>query len=232
MLLVTILGLVFHISNCSAGKPVLTATQSPSAKPYMDKPQVIPGKVQAEFYDLGGEGIAYHDVDIENSGSGGLNPSDGTPLNEFRMDEAVDISYTKVDDRQIDNNPFNLVDPEKDQLYLGWTEPGEWTRYSVIVEETGEYIVGLMYTSQRGGHISVSENDAVLTGSMEVQSTFNEADSMQWRNWHHWNYADSIGTLELKAGKHTLQLNTVSEGNMNYDYLMFSLRNSESKNKN
>ncbi|HEY3616197.1 MAG TPA: hypothetical protein VGK96_05245, partial [Candidatus Sulfotelmatobacter sp.] len=51
--------------------------------------QKIPGKVQCAYYDRGGEGVAYHDVDAKNNGSGGLNPADGTYLNQFRMDEGV-----------------------------------------------------------------------------------------------------------------------------------------------
>ena len=58
-------------------------------------PQKIPGRLECELYDVGGEGVAYHDSDGKNSGSGGLNPLDGTYLNGFRADEAVDVSYTK-----------------------------------------------------------------------------------------------------------------------------------------
>lgn len=32
----------------------------------------------------------------KNKGSGTLNPADGSYLNEFRMHEGVDISYTKI----------------------------------------------------------------------------------------------------------------------------------------
>src|SRR5215475_3819537 len=69
--------------------------------PYSDDrfhggPQKIPGKVYCAYYDRGGEGIAYHDSDAKNNGSGVLNPADGSYLNEFRMSEAVDISYTKM----------------------------------------------------------------------------------------------------------------------------------------
>jgi len=56
---------------------------------YKNGAQIIPGKLQCEYYDSGGEGIAYHDSDSINSGSGRLNPSDGTYLNEFRIKEAV-----------------------------------------------------------------------------------------------------------------------------------------------
>ena len=61
---------------------------------YSDGPQKIPGKVLCAYYDLGGEGIAYHDTDPKNHGSGELNPADGAYLNEFRIQEGVDTSYT------------------------------------------------------------------------------------------------------------------------------------------
>jgi hypothetical protein len=50
------------------------------------------------YYDLGEEGIAYHDFDSKNNGSGTLNPADGSYQNEFRIQEGVDISYTKFHD--------------------------------------------------------------------------------------------------------------------------------------
>ena len=51
-------------------------------QPYRDAvyhggPQKIPGRVQCAYYDLGGEGVAYHDTDATNHGSGGLNPANG-----------------------------------------------------------------------------------------------------------------------------------------------------------
>jgi hypothetical protein len=104
--------------------------------PYQDSryqrgEQKIPGRVQCAYYDLGGEGVAYHDTDSKNNGSGALNPADGTYLSQFRMDEGVDISYTKFY-RQIDNNPYNLVQPPENQLYVGWTASGEWFRFRLL----------------------------------------------------------------------------------------------------
>lgn len=57
--------------------------------------QKIPGKVYCAYYDRGGEGVAYHDSDAKNNGSGTLNPADGSYLNEFRMNEGVDIILYK-----------------------------------------------------------------------------------------------------------------------------------------
>lgn len=190
---------------------------------YKSGPQTIPGKLQCEYYDLGGEGIAFHDSDSINSGSGKLNPADGSYLNEFRMNEAVDISYTKFRNPAIDNSPYNFVEPVKDQFYIGWTTPGEWTRYTVKVEKSGIYILGLMYTSNQNGKISISVNDIDRTGPLPVTSTFAAADSIPWRQWHHWNYIDSIASIELKKGLQTITIRTVDIGQMNYDYINFRL---------
>ena len=187
---------------------------------FNDGTQSIPGKVQCEYYDLGGEGIAYHDNDTTNSGSGSLNKGEGY-LNTFRIQEAVDISYTKFHDG-IDNSPYNFVEPEPDQLYVGWTEPGEWTKYSVDVKKAGKYKVGIMYTANANGQIAISSNDQDMTGPIDILSTNVAADSIAWRQWHHWNYLENIAEIELKEGAQILTLHTVANGQMNYDFLEFT----------
>jgi len=195
-------------------------------KPYADSnvstgAQKIPGKIQCEYYDLGGEGVAYHDTDSTNSGSGGLNKGEGY-LNTFRINEAVDISYTKFHDN-IDNSPYNFVEPFPDQLYVGWTEPGEWTKYTVEVEKTGTYQVGIMYTANANGQIAMSVNDLDITGPLDILSTYVDADTLGWRQWHHWNYLDKVAEVKLEKGVHTLTIHTVANGQMNYDFLEFTL---------
>src|SRR5690349_17471960 len=44
---------------------------------YQGGPQAIPGRVQCAYYDFGGEGVAYHDADAINHGSGELNRANG-----------------------------------------------------------------------------------------------------------------------------------------------------------
>src|SRR6201995_901206 len=119
--------------------------------------QKIPGTVMCAYYDLGGEGVAYHDADAKNNGSGALNPADGTYLNQFRMNEGVDTSYTKFHDA-IDDNPFEVIHPPENLLYVGWTEPGEWFKITVEVARAGIYSADLLYTSNRGGTISLDVN--------------------------------------------------------------------------
>jgi len=190
---------------------------------YKDGPQSIPGKLQCEYYDFGGEGVAFHDSDTINSGSGRLNPADGSYLNEFRINEAVDISFTKFRDPAVDNNAYNFTEPEKDQLYVGWTAPGEWTKYTVKVTNAGTYKLGLMFTSNQNGKIAISVNDLSATGPIAITTTFVEADSVPWRQWHHWNYIDDIAKIDLKEGLQTITIHTVETGQMNYDYIKFQL---------
>jgi hypothetical protein len=194
-------------------------------RPYQDSryqggPQKIPGKVQCAYYDLGGEGVAYHDSDAVNNGSGKLNPANGTYLNEFRMKEGVDTSYTKFHDA-IDNNPYNLVQPPEGQLYVGWTVPGEWFNLTVEVEHAGVYSIDLLYTSNRGGTISLDRNGRPLGQPININSTRSDKEPIAWRQWHHWNLMTDIAEVKLPKGMSVLTVHIRSEGNMNLAWLDF-----------
>jgi hypothetical protein len=187
---------------------------------YQGGAQKIPGKVQCSYYDRGGEGVAYHDSDSKNSGSGALNPADGTYLNQFRKDESVDISYTKFHD-QIDDSPYDLVRPPENQLYVGWTEPGEWFNITVQAAHAGSYGADLLYTSNRGGTISLDVNGKSATPPVTIASTFNASDPIPWRQWHHWNIMSNIVRIRLPAGKSVLTVHILTKGNMNLAYFDF-----------
>lgn len=193
--------------------------------PYVDSryragAQKIPGRVECAYYDRGGEGVAYHDSDSKNSGSGGLNPLDGTYLNEFRKDEAVDISYTKFHD-EIDNSRYDLVQPPENQLYVGWTELAEWFNLTVQVSRAGVYTADLLYTSNHGGMISLDVNGDSATPPLEIRSTFDPSDPVAWRQWHHWNIAHNLFQVRLPAGTSVLTVHILTQGNMNFAYFDF-----------
>jgi hypothetical protein len=205
---------VFHAITCfSQGYP---------GRPWNSHAQELPGRIQCEWYDQGGEGVAYHDTDSINNGSGKLNPVDGTFLNEFRMGEGVDISYTKP--APVDVHPYNKVEPVMKELYVGWTVAGEWINYTVKVTKTGAYTVALMYSASGDGEISLSVDGNDLTGRLSIPSTRAEEETVEWRQWHHWNRVKSLATVALKKGVHLLTLKTVSYGNMNFDYVEFQLK--------
>lgn len=76
-------------------------------------PFQIPGKIEAELYDKGGEGLSYHEVDtLGNQGDAG-----------FRNDQ-VDIENCSDT-----GGGYNLA----------WTRAGEWVEYSVEVTNEGIY---------------------------------------------------------------------------------------------
>jgi hypothetical protein len=194
-------------------------------KPFHDAvydggPQRIPGRVMCAYYDFGGEGIAYHDSDAKNNGSGNLNPPDGSYLNTFRMHEGVDISYTKFHDH-IDNNPYSLVQPPENLLYVGWVEPGEWFNMTVRVERSGFYDAGLLYTSSGGGDIAFDLNGKRLTGAVAIASTYNSGDPIEWRQMHHWGLEKNFIRVKLRKGVHVLTLRVLNKGHMNFAYLDF-----------
>ena len=80
-----------------------------------------------------------------------------------------------------------------------------------------------MYTSNQNGKISFAVNDIDLSGPIPVPSTFVPADTVAWRQWHHWNYIDSITNIHLKKGLQIFTIHTDDIGQMNYDYINFEL---------
>ncbi len=190
---------------------------------YHDGAQKIPGMVFCAYYDLGGEGVAYHDSDSKNNGSGGLNPANGSYLNEFRMGEGVDTSYTKFNkSTQIDDNPYNKVTPAADLLYVGWTEPGEWFNITVNAAEAGDYSADLLYTSNRGGAIQIDVNGEPATGPLNLTTTYDANDPVAWRQWHHWNLAPRLARVHLTAGRNVLTIHIVANGQMNFAWFDFT----------
>jgi hypothetical protein len=138
------------------------------------------------------------------------------------MKEGVSTSYTKFhSETPIDNNPYDLVQPPENQLYVGWTSPGEWFNMTVAVEHAGVYTIDLLYTSNRGGTISLDLNGRPLVSSINIISTSTDKDPIAWRQWHHWNLMTNMAEVKLPKGVSVLTLHIVTEGNMNLAHLDF-----------
>ncbi len=200
-----------------------------AGRPYQDAvhaggPQRIPGPVFCAYYDLGGEGIAYHDTDATNNGSGKLNPANGSYLNEFRKQEGCDISYTKpMPDLE---SPCNKVTPPLGLLYVGWNEPGEWFKLTVETAEAGNYVADVLYTSQRGGTIGIEVDGTSYRSTFDLVSTFDPAETIPWRQWHHWNVARDAFEMALPKGVSVLTVRIETNGNLNLATFDFRLKGS------
>src|SRR3954463_7885305 len=98
---------------------------------------------------------------------------------------------------------------------------GRWFNITVDVAHAGSYVADLLYTSNRGGSISVDINGKDAMGPLNIQSTFNKAEPLAWRQWHHWNVMPALVKLDLPAGKSVLTIHILTEGQMNLAQLQF-----------
>lgn len=182
----------------------------PSAEPDHDSKtigsaahgQTIPGRLECAFYDLGGEGVAYHDTTPINILSSVLNQqvrhqrSHSTRYEwDFRRDEAVDISFIKD---WADLNHPNPADPPVNQLYIGGTEDGEWCNYTVEVQQAGTYQIVGAY----GSVADVKPLRLSIDGQPASECTIPAITG----SMHRWNKA-RFGTITFPtAGTHVLTL--------------------------
>lgn len=77
----------------------------------------FPGTVEMENYDLGGEGVAYHDNDMINEGM-------------VYRDDGVDIVKVGCDATGANCSGFAV----------GYSNDGEWLKYTVNVQKEGDYL--------------------------------------------------------------------------------------------
>ncbi len=181
---------------------------------YRKGAQNIPGRIECKHFDLGGEGVAYHDKDTINNGSGPYNHQEGhcEPGAEyeayFRINEGVDLSYAK---EKLDFSHPNIFTPDRRQGFIGWTNDGEWCNYTVKVKKAGKYKIGFLYSNNiRTFKLSVNNQ---LAGEYTVP--------LKTGSPHYWNYVENIGTISFsKAGLNLITLHI--SGGMNYAYLQFT----------
>src|SRR3989442_11848717 len=83
----------------SQGLARFTVPASSAQTPFAGSPFAVNSTIQAEDFDRGGEGIAYHDFDTTNNGGA------------YRPSEGVDIEATTDTGGGYD---------------VGWTIPGDW----------------------------------------------------------------------------------------------------------
>lgn len=126
------------------GDPPPQPVPSGGSTPFNGTAASLPGTVQFENYDAGGEGVAYHDTTSGNSGG------------QYRSN-SVDIGTT------LDTGGgFNI----------GWVHAGEWLKYTVKVTTAGTYSLDLRVAqSGSGGKFHVEVDGVDKTGAIAVPNT-------------------------------------------------------------
>lgn len=191
--------LIFNFTVIFSQVPTDYKGRSYQDSVYRLGPQVIPGRVELAYYDLGGEGIGYHDTTPQNEGSA-LNhtsahwrPGILKRIAFFRENEGVDISYTKD---WADFNHPNKVDPPVNQLYIGWQADGEWTNYTVNVMAPGRYRIITIY-GYADNHSELWVNNEFATKLVLPENT---------GDWHRWTQATVGEVIFKQAGLQLLTL--------------------------
>lgn len=113
-----------------------------ASTPWKGKAHVIPGTIEAEHYDEGPAGVAYHDVTPKN---------EGVP---YRGETQVDIEGR----------------PDASNLHgIGWTRAGEWLAYTVDVLQSGTYAIEFPVASRKpGGTFHLEFNGVDRTGPIRI----------------------------------------------------------------
>src|SRR5712692_6727644 len=122
--------------------------------PFTGTPIAIPGSFEAENFDLGGEGVAYHDNVPGNAGG------------QYRPNEDVDIIVSS--------------DSAGGGYVVNNFETGEWLKYTVNVQNATNYDIELRVASAFTGSAFHVEIDGVdVTGHIIVPNTGNWS-AFQW----------------------------------------------------
>lgn len=132
---------------------VVTITVTAAQASFKGTPHPIPGRIEAEDYDLGGQAVAFNEAN--NTGNEGLAT--------YRADQQVDIETT-----QDGTGTYNL----------GYILNGEWLEYTVNVAADGPYSLDLRVACDGTGRtLHVEMDGANLTGPITVPSTGG------WQTW-------------------------------------------------
>ena len=139
--------------NSTTSAPVVIRVHVPQ-DPYGGTAHPIPGTIQFEHFDVGGNGVAYYD---DSPGTSVPNPPD------YRTDEDVDIEECSDDD-----GGYNI----------GYATAGEWLEYTVNVQTAGVYTLTLRVACDGDGRtVSVSSNGAPIAENVEIPNTGG------WQTW-------------------------------------------------
>ena len=150
--------------------------------PYGGTARIIPGTIQVEDFDNGGQNLAYYDSNPLNTGGA------------YRPNEAIDLQNST-------EAGYNI----------GWTEPGEWTKYTVNVSSTGVYTLGARVSSQNSTSSFRVEIDGVTIATISVPLT---------GGYQVWQTV-SKPEIYLTAGIKVMRIYFIT-GGFNLNYLAFT----------
>ncbi|GAB3823297.1 cellulase family glycosylhydrolase [Hymenobacter jeollabukensis] len=170
-----------QFASCAVNRDALFALTQPADARQPFAAYRLPGTLLAADYDLGREGLAYHDTYNARIDYRELKPTNSG--NAYRND-GVDVQP--------------IQDAGGNGFGVGHTEAGEWLSYTVTVPKAGAYALQLRATNAGAtpARLLLKLNDTVV-GRFTVAPAATEAAGWQ---------TISGGTVALPAGTHMLRL--------------------------
>jgi hypothetical protein len=166
---------------CAAWLIALPASAQQATYPIGVPPWAIPGVIQAENYDRGGEGIAWHDTSAGNVFG---------PV--YRTDDV------------------DLGDLGGGNYFIGFIDATEWVEYTVNVATTGQYQVHLRYASAHPGPNNVHiELGGVNVSGTQTLATTNDWWGYTVRTFNVFLTAGNNQTLRVAFDSGSLNLDYV-----------------------
>jgi MYXO-CTERM domain-containing protein len=186
--------------------------------PFGGTPRPLPGRIDFEDFDEGGENIAW-DVD-DHTGNFG---EGGCAANGYR--EGIHPQLCQTNTNPGENDLYTVgpmtgshypSDAMPQSIYIGYTHDVDWVKLTVNVTQAGTYRVSSSFASEGGGDEGI-KLQVGFNGVIKVDSTLPGTGG-----YHNWaDYVD-FAEVELEAGEQVLQFFAKSM-HINYDYLQFSL---------
>lgn len=156
----------------------------------------LPGTIEAENFDIGGNNLSYKDNDSNDQGDG-MKRSDN---------EGVDIVK-----RNLSNNATGNA--------IGYTSTGEWLEYSVDVRRAGYYTYTATVSSgtdNSGFKIStIKDGKETTLGTVSVPKTGSD--------WSTYKTVTSSRNVILQEGKQIIRF-TITGNNCNIDKVQFTFK--------
>lgn len=200
--------------------PRLALAQVPAdytGTPFMGTPWPIPGRIDFENYDDGGQGVGWS-VD-DHTGNFGVGGCGG---NLYRTDMPhPQICVTNAVEGDVYSAGANMGMPYpldgSESMYIGYTHGVDWVKLTVDVKQAGTYTLSSTWASEGGGadgiKMQISMNDQ-LVADVSLEGT---------GGYHNWVDFTDFATVELQAGVQVLQFAAKSQ-HLNYDYLQLTLQ--------
>lgn len=187
--------IIKFIDNTVQAKTFIIIVNGPDEPlPFGGTPVAIPGTIEAENYDLGGQGVAYNDTEADNLAI----VNGGSP--SYRDDDGIDVEVGGT------------------QTNIGYSNTDEWVNYTVNVSEAGSYDFEFVVAS------GSTEGGASLKLQLFNSANGNITDlgeTGDFANTGGWGVYTSIvvSGINLSAGNNTLRV-FFTGGGTNFDKMI------------